>query len=76
MDGWTELQDRLDQMSSASRMYTITFIFLGNFILTNIFVGVIIINISEATEKFKVIFCGIQNNNNQSGYRLSYETFV
>ena len=36
-----------------SRIYTIIFIVLGHFIFTNVFIGVIIINISEATENYK-----------------------
>ncbi len=58
MDGWTDLQDELDKLTTTSRTYTIIFIFLGHFIFTNVFIGVIIINISEAAEIFKVgSFC-------------------
>lgn len=56
VEGWTDLQDRLDSLGFAmgSRIYTILFIFLGHFIFTNVFVGVIIMNISEATETYQV----------------------
>ena len=54
VDGWTELQQSLDDHGfSSSRIYTITFIVLGHFIFTNVFIGVIIMNISEATETYK-----------------------
>ena len=54
VDGWTDLQDELDDRNmEGSRIYTIIFIFLGHFIFTNVFIGVIIMNISEATESYK-----------------------
>lgn len=54
VDGWTDLQHELEIRGYGwSRIYTIIFIFLGHFIFTNIFIGVIILNISEATEKFE-----------------------
>lgn len=53
VEGWTDLQEDLDVISASSRVYTILFIFLGHFIFTNVFIGVIIINISEATETYK-----------------------
>ncbi|XP_032234312.2 cation channel sperm-associated protein 3 isoform X2 [Nematostella vectensis] len=51
VDGWTEIQKDLD-MRPYSQWFTITFIFLGHFIFTNLFIGIIIMNIHEATEKF------------------------
>ena len=54
VDGWTDLQAELDDRDfEYSRVYTITFIVLGHFIFTNVFIGVIIMNISEATENYK-----------------------
>ena len=54
VDGWTELQDKLDERGYyMSRIYTIVFIVIGHFIFTNVFIGVIIMNISEATEAYK-----------------------
>lgn len=36
-----------------SRLYTILFIFLGHFIFTNVFIGLVIMNIHEATENYR-----------------------
>jgi cation channel sperm-associated protein 3 len=57
VDGWTDIQDRLDHLGYVvgGRIYTIVFIILGHFIFTNVFIGVIIMNISEAAEAFKVL---------------------
>ena len=55
MDGWTDLQAELDKLGmTGSRIYTIIFIFLGHFIFTNVFIGLIIMNIHEATESFRI----------------------
>ncbi|CAH1796922.1 unnamed protein product [Owenia fusiformis] len=54
VDGWTDLQDELDRRNMVgSRVYTISFIIVGHFIFTNVFIAVIIMNISEATENYK-----------------------
>ena len=39
---------------TTGRIFTISFIFLGHFIFSNVFIGVIIMNISEATENYKL----------------------
>ena len=55
LDGWTEVQSDFDEKGlTASRVFTMVFIFLGHFIFTNIFIGVIITNISESTEHYEV----------------------
>ena len=42
-DGWTDLQDSLTSKGyTGSQFFTIVFIFLGHFIFTNLFIGVII----------------------------------
>ncbi|XP_067029424.1 cation channel sperm-associated protein 3-like isoform X2 [Acropora muricata] len=51
VDGWTEIQKDLDKRPY-SQWFTIIFIFLGHFIFMNLFIGIIIMNIHEATEKF------------------------
>ncbi|XP_020600933.1 cation channel sperm-associated protein 3-like [Orbicella faveolata] len=51
VDGWTEIQKDLDKRPY-SQWFTVIFIFLGHFIFTNLFIGIIIMNIHEATEKF------------------------
>ncbi|XP_068684842.1 cation channel sperm-associated protein 3-like [Montipora foliosa] len=51
VDGWTEIQKDLNTRPY-SQWFTIIFIFLGHFIFTNLFIGIIIMNIHEATEKF------------------------
>ena len=53
-DGWTELQAKLDAKGyTNSSIFTILFIILGNFIFTNVFVAVVIMNISQTTDNFK-----------------------
>ncbi|KAF0308769.1 Cation channel sperm-associated protein 3 [Amphibalanus amphitrite] len=55
-DGWTAVQDNIDGADMTgkwSRLYTIGFICIGHFIMTNVFIGIIIMNISEATETFR-----------------------
>lgn len=46
-DEWPEIQKKIDNFSG-SRLFTIVFVFIGNFIFANIFIGLIIMNISEA----------------------------
>jgi cation channel sperm-associated protein 3 len=41
-DGWMEIQVPLDEVSWWSRIFSIVFIFIGHFIFTNLFIGVII----------------------------------
>ena len=42
-DGWTTLQDKLSAHGfKGSEFFTIAFLFLGHFIFTNLFIGVII----------------------------------
>ena len=55
-DGWTAVQENIDDADMTgkwSRLYTIFFICIGHFIMTNVFIGIIIMNISEATETFR-----------------------
>ncbi|XP_037076171.1 cation channel sperm-associated protein 3-like [Pollicipes pollicipes] len=55
-DGWTAIQENIDDADMTgkwSRLYTIGFICIGHFIMTNVFIGIIIMNISEATETFR-----------------------
>ncbi len=55
LDGWTDFQEEFDAKGLVgARPFTMLFIFFGHFIFTNIFIGVIITNISEATERFDV----------------------
>ncbi|KAI9337118.1 hypothetical protein DFJ73DRAFT_849377, partial [Zopfochytrium polystomum] len=50
-DGWIEYQQRLDHDGFAgSEIFTAAFIFIGNYIIANLFVGVICQNIDEATQ--------------------------
>eukprot|EP00794_Sanderia_malayensis_P014958 gene14959-16499_t len=51
-DGWTQIQKRLDEKFSYSQWFTVIFIFLGHFIFTNLFIGIIIMNIHESTERY------------------------
>eukprot|EP00033_Pygsuia_biforma_P003824 GCRY01004191.1.p1 GENE.GCRY01004191.1~~GCRY01004191.1.p1 ORF type:complete len:389 (-),score=65.86 GCRY01004191.1:112-1278(-) len=51
-DGWTYFQGKLDDLGYKwSRLFTILFIFVGHFIFINLFIGVIIENLDEATEE-------------------------
>ncbi|CAD5117828.1 DgyrCDS6575 [Dimorphilus gyrociliatus] len=52
VDGWTDIQESMDKKGyKFSRLFTISFIFIGNFIFTNVFIGVIIMSINQSTEK-------------------------
>jgi cation channel sperm-associated protein 3 len=54
-DGWTDLQNDLDERGlGLSRLYTAVFIFIGHFIFTNLFIGVIIYNLEEAQEEERI----------------------
>lgn len=53
VEGWTDVQAELDKLTEMSRIYTIIFIILGHFIFTNVFIGMIIMNIHEATEAYQ-----------------------
>ncbi|XP_042310084.1 cation channel sperm-associated protein 3 [Sceloporus undulatus] len=53
VDGWTDLQDELDDKKFAtSRAFTIVFILLGFFVFFNMFIGVVIMDIQESTEEY------------------------
>eukprot|EP00163_Fabomonas_tropica_P011745 TRINITY_DN2261_c0_g1_i1.p1 TRINITY_DN2261_c0_g1~~TRINITY_DN2261_c0_g1_i1.p1 ORF type:complete len:397 (-),score=67.82 TRINITY_DN2261_c0_g1_i1:28-1218(-) len=52
-DGWTDTQASLDRIHPATRLYTLFFLFIGHFIFTNLFIGVVIQNLDEATEEDK-----------------------
>lgn len=55
MEGWTDLQRELDNREqTGSRLFTVSFIFVGHFIFTNVFIGLVIMNINEATDEYKV----------------------
>ncbi|CAF0891103.1 unnamed protein product [Brachionus calyciflorus] len=53
-DEWPEIQKNIDH-HTGSRIFTIFFVFIGNFIFANIFIGLIIMNISEAQESHEKI---------------------
>lgn len=53
VDGWTVLQDSLDEISKLSRLYSVSFILIGHFIFTNLFIGVIVHNIDAASSEDK-----------------------
>ena len=57
IDGWTDLRDALESRSeNYGTIFIIICIVLGNFLFSNIFVAIIIMNISEATDNFRVDF--------------------
>eukprot|EP00899_Mesostigma_viride_P018854 jgi/Mesvir1/26970/Mv20684-RA.2 len=52
-DGWTYFQDTMlaEGISGYSRLYSVLFIFIGHFIFTNLFIGVIIQNLEDAQDE-------------------------
>ncbi|OBS82996.1 hypothetical protein A6R68_23010 [Neotoma lepida] len=54
VDGWTDLQEQLDQRKfTVSRTFTIIFILLASFIFLNMFVGVMIMHTEDSIKKFQ-----------------------
>lgn len=54
LDGWTDLQQQLDDKHFAlSRAFTIIFILLANFVFLSMFVGVMIIHTEDSIKKFE-----------------------
>ncbi|XP_025036992.1 cation channel sperm-associated protein 3 isoform X2 [Pelodiscus sinensis] len=54
VDGWTDLQNELDQHGfKSSRAFTIVFILLGFFVFFNISIGVVIMNIQDSTQNYE-----------------------
>lgn len=54
-DGWTAFQDKLDSRGlKDSRIFTVCFIFIGHFVFTNLFIGIIIQNLDEAQSEEKL----------------------
>lgn len=58
MDGWTVMVDDFVEIGGPwihyGRLFGLIGIVLGNFIFSNIFIAIIIMQISEATEAFRV----------------------
>jgi cation channel sperm-associated protein 3 len=51
-EGWANYQYRLDEtVGRASRIFSVGFIFIGNMIFTNLFIGVVIQNLESAREE-------------------------
>ena len=77
VEGWTHFQTDLDNHGiDGSRIYTVVFIALGHFIFTNVFIGVIIMNISEATEAYKVSQATSALRNGRKIYRRTVAMFT
>ncbi|XP_060094312.1 cation channel sperm-associated protein 3 [Heteronotia binoei] len=54
VDGWTDLQEELDNKGlTSSRAFTIVFILLGFFVFFNMFIGVVIMDIQDTTEEYE-----------------------
>lgn len=51
-DEWPDLQKSVDHVPG-SKYFTIFFVFIGNFIFANIFIGLIIMNISDAHKNYQ-----------------------
>jgi len=72
-DGWTDLQRRLTDLGfSGSSWYTIIFMFFAHFIFTNLFIGVIIQNIEEATraDRAEQLSTRMENLNQKKAFIL------
>lgn len=56
MDGWTEVMEEFEKanMLHGGRMFCLICIVFGNFVFSNIFIAIIIMQISEATDSFRV----------------------
>mmetsp|Transcript_6874 Transcript_6874/g.10788 ORF Transcript_6874/g.10788 Transcript_6874/m.10788 type:complete len:514 (+) Transcript_6874:208-1749(+) len=55
-DNWTQFTQTLEKNGLSSiRWFAVCFIFLGHFIFTNLFIGVVLQNLEEATEEEKRI---------------------
>lgn len=56
MDGWTDMIDAFaaEGLLHEGRFFCLVGIVLGNFVFSNIFIAIIIMQISEATEAFRV----------------------
>ncbi|XP_060621283.2 cation channel sperm-associated protein 3 [Anolis sagrei] len=54
VDGWTDLQEELDNRHFvSSRTFTIVFILLGFFVFFNMFIAVVIMDIQSSTEEYE-----------------------
>lgn len=54
VDGWTDLQSVLEEKGFVgSVFFSVGFLIIGHFIFENIFVAVVIMNISETTDEFR-----------------------
>lgn len=55
MDGWTDTSQEFEEAGYVNygRIFCIICILLGNFLISNIFIAIIIMQISEATEAFR-----------------------
>eukprot|EP00698_Gefionella_okellyi_P003040 TRINITY_DN12861_c0_g1_i1.p1 TRINITY_DN12861_c0_g1~~TRINITY_DN12861_c0_g1_i1.p1 ORF type:complete len:378 (-),score=54.72 TRINITY_DN12861_c0_g1_i1:848-1981(-) len=49
-DGWADLQMQLDEVTYMGRLFAIGLLFFGHFIFTNLFIGLVIQNLDDATE--------------------------
>ncbi len=51
LEGWVDIMDSVEQIGLASRLYFISFIGFGTFVIINLFIAVIIDNVQSAREK-------------------------
>lgn len=65
MDGWTDTSNEFENagLVNEGRLFCLVCIVLGNFIISNIFIAIIIMQISEATEAFRVNYSSLVINN-------------
>jgi hypothetical protein len=56
MDGWTETTEEFTNAKKKhlGRFFCVVGLLIGNFLISNIFIAIIIMQISEATEEFRV----------------------
>lgn len=60
VDGWTEIQKDLDKRPY-SQWFTVIFIFLGHFIFTNLFIGIIIMVSIKLYSRCICVLCNTYN---------------
>jgi hypothetical protein len=51
-DEWPDILNHIES-SPGSRFFIVFFVCIGNFVFANVFIGLIITNISDAQEKYK-----------------------
>jgi hypothetical protein len=56
LDGWKDTNDEFERAghTHSGRVFCLICVLLGNFLISNIFIAIIIMQISEATDAYRV----------------------